>query len=300
MKIKSFVVSGILGIVLAGAVLTGCHKDSTAPPAATSNDYTSAEDESNASEAMNDTKTVSDAAAQGKSQEYRPEKNIKAIYSQNCNVTWAKDTGNGMDTMYINFGVNPVKCNDGRWRQGEIIVYWPGKDGSLLQTYFDSGSVISMTFKNYEAGNSQVNMIGVVGTRSWTNIGNNALNEQNWSFNANLTLTYYGDNNKTATWISKRTNTLVEVNGVYYYEITGEAYGTDRNGVGYTLTIETPLYVTALPWWLGGCAWIESGTISVNLTNVANTLNINFGNLGTCDDVATATIGNNTYTYYMW
>jgi hypothetical protein len=306
MKTKNFLLSGFMGIALSGFVLTGCHKDATTTPtptnpsSATYNDYTSAEDESNASTAMNDSKTISDAGMQGTASEYRPERNIKAIYSPHCNVSWSKDTGiGGYDTMYVSFGNTPVECNDYRWRQGEIIVYWKQSTGSLLESYFDSSSVITMTFKNYAVGSLQSNMIAVSGSRVWTNTGKNALNQENWSFTANLTLTY--PNSQVATWTSTRTNTLVYIGGIYYYEITGSASGTDRNNDGYNLSITSPLYVTALPWWLGGCAWIESGVLNITVASFSNyPISVNFGTLGTCDATAVATINNVNYTFYMF
>jgi hypothetical protein len=304
MKKKIFLVSGIIGIALTLTVFTGCHKDSPNTPATNNNtttyssDITSAQDESNASDAMNDSKNISDASAQGNSNQYHPGQNVSAIYSAHCVVTWAKDTLNGYDTMYVNFGGTPVRCNDGRWRQGEIIVYWARKTGSLLHSYFDSASTITMTFNNYAAGNTDTSMIGVAGTRAWTNTGSNLLSQQNWDFTANLTLTYA--NKQTATWNSTRTNSLVKVGADYYYEISGSASGIDRNNVHYTLNITTPLYVTALPWWLGGCPWIESGMLNINLANNVNTLTVNFGTLGTCTPIKTATYNNHTYTFIMW
>jgi hypothetical protein len=298
MKTKFFLLTGILGIALAGAVFTGCKKDSTA--ATPDTDYTAAEDESNASNASTDTKNVSDAAAQGQQNEYlkRPGRSLDVLVGH-CTVTWSlpADTTSGVDTMYINFGPAPVQCNDLRWRQGEVIVYWTRHgNSSLLQTYFDSGSAINMTFKNYASGATASNMVGISGLRTWTNLGVNALLEQNWSFSANLTLSY--NTGQTATWTSNRTNTLVEVSGTYYYEVTGTAEGVSRKGIGYTLTITSPLYVTALPWWLGGCAWIESGTISINVTSSTNTMTINFGTIGACNDYAIVTLAGVNYTYY--
>ena len=301
MKKKIFLVSGIIGIALTLTVFTGCHKkdDATSPSTnnsnSSSNDITAAQDESNASDAMNDSKNISDASAQGNSSQYSPGKNVSAIYSQHCTVRLIHDTNS--DTMYVDFGASPVKCNDGRWRKGEIIVYWLGT-GSLLKTYFDSGSVITMTFNNYAAGNTDTNMIGIAGNRVWTNTGSNQMAQQNWSFTANLTLTYA--NKQTATWTSSRTNSLVKVGADYYYEINGSASGMDRNNVHYSLTISTPLYVTALPWWAGGCAWIESGILDINLANNLNTLSVNFGTLGNCTPIKTATINNHTYTFIMW
>jgi hypothetical protein len=296
MKTKKFLLSGILGIAIAGFVLTGCHKASTSPDT----DINAAEDESNASTAMNDTKNISDAGMQGNSNKYAPHRNIQAIYSSHCTVSY-NDTGSATtDSMIVNFGSSPVQCNDGRWRQGEIIVYWNKNSApSAWYAYVDSGNTVNMTFNNYFVGKASSNMNGIKGTRAWKNMGYNALGEVNWDFNAALTLTY--PTGQTATWNSTRNNTLVYVSGVYYYEITGSAYGTARNGVGYTLTITSPLYVTALPWWVnGGCAWIESGTVTVNRTTNTNVLTINFGTIGTCDDIATATLNGNTYTITLW
>lgn len=305
MKATNFLLNGIMGVALAGFVFAGCHKDSTNTPASSnsstySDDITPAQDESNASDAMNDSKNISDAAAQSNANQYRPERNIAAI--AHCTIdTVHGDSANGYtDTMYINFGPKPVLCNDKRWRQGEIVLYWNGLSYyiGLWHAYFDSSNVIHMTFNNYAVGNTDTSMIGIAGIRSWTNTGSNLLSQQNWNFNASLTLTY--PNKQTATWNSSRTNSLVKLNGIYYYEIGGSASGVDRNGVHYTLTITTPLYVTALPWWAGGCPWIESGIIDINLANNINTLSVNFGTLGTCTPIKTATINNHTYTFVMW
>ncbi|HTB31269.1 MAG TPA: hypothetical protein VK808_04535 [Bacteroidia bacterium] len=304
MKVNQFLLSGITGVALSVFVLTGCHKDSTTTPtnnpSTTQNDITSAEDESNASSAMNDSKTISDAGMSGNQGKYGQTRSVQAIYSSNCTVTWSsKDTGiGGTDTMYVNFGSTPVECNDYRWRQGEIIVYWKQATGTLIQSYFDSSSVITMTFKNYAVGSLKSNMIGIAGTRVWTNTGTNALLEENWSFAANLTLTY--SNAQTATWNSTRTNTLVQIGGIYYYMITGSASGTDRSNVGYSLNITSPLYVTATPWWLGGCAWIESGVLTVNVTGATYPISVNFGTVGSCDANAVATINGYNYPFIMY
>jgi hypothetical protein len=300
MKTKNFLLSGLLGIALTGFVLTGCHKSSTTPDT----DYTAAEDEANATAAMNDTKNVSDASMQGNSSSYGPAHSVKAIYSTNITLSWSIDTAMGTeDTLYITFGngTTPVYCNDDRYRQGKILVYWNNSTGNLWQTYFDSNGIVNMTFRNYASGNSTGNMIGISGLRTWTNLGKNALSEENWKFNAALTLSY--NTGQTATWNSTRTNTLVQPGGLgttYYYEITGTAYGVSRKGIDYSITIENPLYITGLPWWAGGCKWIEAGTVSVNRSSSTNTLTINFGTLGTCDATAVATLDGVNYTFTMW
>ncbi len=294
MKTRNFLLSGTLGIALAGVVLTGCHKSSTTPDT----DYTAAEDEANASSAMNDSKNISDAGMQGSTVNYGAVRGVESI-SSHCTVSWSIDTSIGtVDTLYINFPNTPTLCNDGRYRQGEILVYWKNSFGNLWEAYFDSTSVITMSFRNYAAGSAASNMIGIAGSRMLTNLGRNALSEENWNFTANLTLTY--NTGQTATWSSTRTNTLVEQGGVYYYEITGSANGVSRKGVSYTITITSPLYVTALPSWAGGCKYIESGSVKIIRTGALNTLYIAFGNVGDCDANAVATIAGVNYPFTMW
>lgn len=294
MKTKNLLLSGLLGIALAGVLLTGCKKDSTAPDT----DWTAAQDDANATSTANDAKNVSDAAMQANG--HAPGHgafNFNSYY--NATITWARDTGNG-DTLYIVFPSTPTICGDYKYREGEIIVYWPKQSsGYLWQAYLDSNVTITELFRGYAVGQSKTSMNTVSGTRTWTNEGQNENGYENWNFTANLSIVY-ANGGGTATWTSVRNNVLTEVNGTWYYAITGSASGTSRNGVGYTLSIASPLYVTAAPWWAGGCAWIESGVLNINRTGKTNTLSVNFGNIGTCDDQAVATINGNNYTFTMW
>ena len=261
MKTKNFVLSGILGVALAGFVLTGCHKSATT---SSDTDYQAAQDEANASFAANDSKSVSDAAIGTATHSVS---SFSTYYSSTCTITWAKDSS-AADTVTINFGNAPVQCGDLKWRQGEIIVYWPRTAGRFWwQAYFDSANTVTQTFKGYYVGSLKSAMNGVAGTRTWTNEGHNTAGYENWNFTANLTITYPSGGG-TATWNSVRYNVLQNIGGTWYYQIKGSANGTSKNGVGYTLSIEdaNPLYVTAWPWWLGGCAYIESGVIDINRT----------------------------------
>jgi len=297
MKTKIFLLTGILGIALAGAVFTGCKKDSTAT--STDTDYTAAEDDANASNTANDGKSVSDAAMQsniGHSPSKHSPFNFSAYY--NATITLARDTGAG-DTLYIVFPSTPTLCGDYKYREGEIVVYWPKQaTGFLWQAYLDSNVTITELFRGYAVGLTANSMNTISGTRTWTNEGQNQGGYENWNFSANLTLTY--SNGQMATWNSVRNNVLTSVNGVLYYAITGNATGTSRNNIGYTLTITSPLYITAEPAWAGGCAWIEAGTLNINRANTTDPLTINFGTIGNCDATAVATINGNNYTFSMW
>jgi len=305
MKTKKFLLSGILGIALAGFVLTGCNKDN--PTGTTSSpDYTASEDDNNASTATTDSKNIANAAAQSNTSRYHFDHSIEAIYSINCNAKF--DSSATTDSIIVSFGAapytTPVNCNDGRWRQGQIIIYWPKVNGQTLkQAYFNTGSVLTMTFKNYAVGAISSNMIGIAGSRSDTNKGLNNLNEENWNFHASLTLTY--SSGQTATWTSNRNNTLVQIGGVYYYEITGNALGVSRTGVDYSLAISnsSPLYFVGQIWTNGtwGCMHFEAGTITMNTPGY--TISIDYGSTpGNCPSTATLTVTNtattasNTYT----
>src|SRR5581483_12222404 len=188
----------------------------------------------------------------------------------------------------INFGPTDCTCLDGRKRRGHIFVWYvPG-------AYWVQGQTIGMTFKNY-----YVNDIGITGVRTLTNVGVDSANLHTWSFSANLSLTY-PNNGGTATWISNRTNTLTKVGGNWYYYVTGSASGVSRKNVAYSINITSPIVVTAWPWWLGGCAFLESGTVTINVTNLP-TITASFGTaVGTCSSALTVTINSHTYNLTQW
>lgn len=305
MKTKNFVLSGILGIALSGFVLTGCHKSSTTPDT----DVTAAQDETSGQYASTDAKNVSDDALQTST--HGPRRHgvtsgpiVLTDYCSTCIVTWSDTTNNATTvTVTVNFGNTPVQCSDTKWRQGEIMVSWPVSGGQFFwEAYFNKNTTITQSFSGYKVGNTASTMNGVAGTRTWTNTGLDTVKLESWNFTANLTITRY--NGKTFSWNSSRTNALVNVGGIWYYEITGSATGTTETNVTYTITIAQPLYVSAFPWWwvgLGGCPYIESGIVNITRSsNPNNTLSINFGTIGDCTATCTATLDSKTYTISKW
>ncbi len=293
MKTKNLLLSGILGIALSGFVLTGCHKSSTTPDT----DITAAQDETSGQFAANDSKNISDAAIQGSSSNYGPSHSIQAVYTAHCLIT--HDTIGTSGSITVDFGSSPVQCNDGKWRQGQIIISWPlGSSAYFLQAYFTPNTQITESFNGYKVGETASTMNGVAGSRTWTNEGQDTVGYQNWNFTANLTISRY--NGKIFTWSSARTNTLKNIGGTWYYEVTGSATGTTETNISYNINITSPLYVTAFPWWLGGCAFIESGVVTITRSGNTNSLTINFGTLGACVSTATATLDGNTYTVSKW
>jgi hypothetical protein len=275
MKTKHYLLIGILGIALSGVILTGCKKTTTDNPT----DTTAAQDDATGADAIQDSKNISDGAAKGQA--------VDRLMGASCETYRKFDTiiNSVPDTaLDINFGNVNCVCKDGRTRRGHILVFWNGK------SYFDSASSISMTFNNYYLDNNNI-----AGTRLLTNTGSNT-----WTFNANLTITY--PNSQTATWNSTRVYTMTTVNSVLYWSVTGTANGTCRSGATYKIATTTPLYVTVLPWWFFGCAWIEAGNVTVTVSSFSYPIYVNFGNpsaLGAndCHYTATATINGNNYNF---
>jgi hypothetical protein len=279
MKTKHYFLIGTLGLALTGVILTGCKKTSTDTNNPT--DITAAQDDATGADAIQDSKNISDGAAKGQA--------VDRFMAAECETV----TKLGHDTLYnsqndsciiINFGATDCVCKDGRTRRGKIYVFWNGK------SYFDTGSVVAMTFSNYYLDDNNI-----AGVRTLTNTGTNK-----WSFDAHLSITYA--NSQTATWNSTRYYSITTVNSVSYWSITGTANGTCRSGATYTIATTTPLYVTVLPWWFFGCAWIEAGTVTVNVSTFSYPVYVNFGSpsaLGAndCHITATATINGNTYNF---
>ncbi|HTB07873.1 MAG TPA: hypothetical protein VK806_13055 [Bacteroidia bacterium] len=282
MNTKQFLLTGILGIALAGTILTGCKKNNESPDT----DTNAAQDEANATFAINDTKNTADGAVQGMKSN-RPDHNMTGC------ATWTGDSSATTDSLIISF---PGSCTspDGRIRKGDIIVYWnKGTD------YFDSGAVINMTFRNYSFTNRRGEVIGVTGTRTHTNLGRNMSGDQSWGVNANLTLTYATGG--TATWTANRVHTLMHSTNFYYYSITGTASGTSKSGVAYNINITSPLiraanWINSVLYSTSPCYCIEAGSLTVSRTGKKYPLYLTYtSGLGNCDYTAAATINGNTY-----
>jgi|GEM_PF-676642 hypothetical protein len=306
MKTKSFIATGALGLALAAAILSGCKKDPPMAPVTNANaDITPAMDEANASFASTDSKNIADAVMQSQSSANTPSADrygsMENFYGHCIKVYGSDTVVNGkQDTIvYIDFGGTDCFGDDQRERRGTIIVFWglthPGE--TQRQAYFDSANTITQTFRNYF-----LRKTGIAGIRTWTNEDHNVSGYQNWTHTANLTLTY--PNGQTATWEANRNNAIAQVNGVWYYELTGDAKGMSRNGIEYTYSIASPVYITVLPWWAGGCPWPEAGSVTITRTNPASgsiTFVINYGTLGTCSGTKTVTVsGSGTKTFAMW
>ncbi len=301
MKTKSFLLTACIALTIAAFVFNGCKKESTP---STDSDVTAAQDESNASFAIQDSKNIADGAAKSKAVErigIDTTMTWRRIVDTNItinNITYTQDTG-----FAITFpGTQPSP--DGRTRKGTMFVFW--ENGG----YFQNGSIVSQLFSPnfpYSITLLNGNIITITGYRQTTNQGiDTGDGDMTWAFTANLKLVYSGNAQGTATWQSSRTNTLTwqGQNLGFFYSITGSASGVTRNGVAFTISITQPLLHTA--YWLNAlfnkpiCTCFESGEVEIQRTGHQYPLYLTFtSGMGNCTCSATATINNNSYQIYL-
>jgi hypothetical protein len=170
--LKKYLLLGVLATLVVCVTFTACKKKYPT-------DTTAAEDDEMAAFAMQDAKTIIDAAVNGQ-------------VTAPCASISKRDTNSGTDTLLdINFG--PADCmnpNDRRVRRGQILAWY------LRGTYFTQSNAVNIAFKNYF-----VNDIGVAGVVVITNTGMDSAGLHSWNYNASITLTYPSSN---ATWNSQR------------------------------------------------------------------------------------------------
>lgn len=183
-------------------------------------------------------------------------------------------------TLTIDFGPSNCLCPDGRYRRGKIVVAFttdtPTRRAGAVVTrdqYFvnDHQHTATRIFTDLGAGSFTVEVPSASiiranngGTHAWT---------ANWTFT------------RTAGYGTDLASDDV-------YSVTGAASGTNRKGVRYTTTIESPLIKR------GDCyKYYVAGTIRI--TNAkSQTLLLNYDPSGTqaCDNTASVTINGRTKT----
>ena len=190
------------------------------------------------------------------------------------------DTNSNPRTIVIDFGVANCMCNDGRTRQGKIMVSYTGR-------YADSGSIHTITFDNYF-----VNNYHVMGSNVVENKGLNASSKPYFNstidgkvMKPGVADTLYYQANKTITWTEGSTTPIW---GDDIYEITGNGSGQNEFKTYYAMTITQPLIKEVL-----GCRFINKGRIEMQPQGKA-LRTIDFGN-GKCDNDATVTINNKVF-----
>lgn len=198
-----------------------------------------------------------------------------------CIDTIIVDTVSTPHSVLIDFGTDDCVGEDGRIRKGQIYVTYTGR-------YREEGTVITATPQNYT-----INGYGLAGTKTITNLGENADGQMQFSIVVDGSLTAPG-NAWTSQWSSNRTRTWIGGQSTLtiwddVYEITGTASGVNRNGVNYNITIVTPLRAEV------GCRWIVSGTMVLSPQDY-DPRTIDFGN-GECNNGFSVTVNGETNNY---
>lgn len=185
--------------------------------------------------------------------------------------------------MTIDFGEVNCLCNDGKYRRGQIIVTFTGR-------YRRPGAVITHTFRQYYVNDNHVQ-----GTKVMTNLG---LNEQGlmvFQHEVQGSITFAADG-RVVSWVSEKTRTWIEGRETPGWRddvflIEGNSTASSSGGGSMTRVITNPLRREL------NCRWFVSGTI-ITTPGERPERTLDFGD-GSCDNLATLTIGDQTTTIIL-
>lgn len=214
----------------------------------------------------------------------------KQLYAGCATISVSPTGASFPKTITVDFGTTNCTATDGRSRRGQLVI-------TITDYYRNAGCVMTVQPVNY-----YVNDYKVEGTKTVTNDGRNAAG--NLSFSVSVTngkvTSPNGDyveyaSTRTREWIEGESTTFLTngVSGILddVYLITGFANGTNRDGRTFTATVTSALRVEL------DCRWITSGTFEL-MPQDLKTRTIDYGT-GACDNEATVSIGNRTYTVFM-
>lgn len=248
-------------------------------------DTSTAGDNALAESTFQDVTNIASEAGDGSLSNYRGG-NYEGLLSTCAVITMDTASSSNPDTIRINFGTSNCMCNDGRNRRGTIVITYTG-------AYRDSGTTWNISFDNYFVNDNQV-----LGTKTVSNLGHNQAGHLVFDVNVNGSLVL-ANNGGTITWTSQRQREWIAGESTPQwsddmYSITGSASGTSASGNSYSANITSPLIRNMA---LGCRRHFVQGTVEVTPSNKPMRT-IDFGS-GACDDIATVTINNNTYTIHL-
>ena len=181
--------------------------------------------------------------------------------------------------LTIDFGTENCLCNDGKYRRGMIIVTFNGR-------WRRPGTVVTHTFQNYYVNDNHVQ-----GTKVMTNQG---LVNGHMTFshvnNGSVTFAQHGE---SLTWQSEKVHTWIQGFATPRWRddillISGFSNVSHSNGRNVARQIVEPLRREMT------CRYFVSGTVQINPSNAQQRM-LDFGD-GTCDNLATLTIGDRVIT----
>lgn len=179
--------------------------------------------------------------------------------------------------LTIDFGATNCLCPDGRYRRGQIRVAFTT---DVLKRR--AGAVVTRV--NYFVNNNQH-----TATRTFTDLG-----QGSFSVDVSNASIIRANNGGTHSWTASWTFTQTAGYGTApfsddVFSVTGSATGTNRNGVGYTTTVQSPLIKR------GDCfKYYVQGVMSITNTK-SKAMTLDYGN-GACDNTATVTVNGRTRT----
>ncbi len=187
-------------------------------------------------------------------------------------------------TVVVNYGVENILCDDGRYRRGIVNIV-------TTDFYRAEGVVLNITFDNYYQNDYKVD-----GKQVITNKGKNK--NDNFVYNVKIDngkittpqnkIIYYNEET-SREWAEGESTVLDALDDVYY--ITGKQSGVSSDRVHYTLTTKEKLDFNV------GCKWLRAGLLDVNIDGLPS-FTINYGN-GECDALATVRLWNADYQITM-
>ncbi len=273
---KSLLRNGAVIIAATLLTLAACKRkdttDNTAPALTTADDKGGyASDNAQLERTSNDVISLADVAGTTGSVNMRTTSSCATVHL---------DTTVTPHILTINFGTSDCLCSDLRKRRGEIIVTFSGH-------YKDSGSTHNITYDNYFIDDVQV-----TGHKSVTNEGTNSSGQVWYSVNLSDSLILGADS--IISWTATRTRTWLDGYSTPdrsddVYAIAGTTTLTRANGHSFTMNITTPLQVAQ------ACTWMEAGVVHISSSTFAGGDRVLDYGAGTCDDLATLTIGTHTY-----
>jgi len=296
-------------IIMIGATISSCKKDTTSASSSTYNADTNANSARDHQDAENNSNDVDQMGAEG-------------MDNGNINSNYKTVSGGLLNPMSGSVTITPNPVNrtitltflnyvglDGHLRNGTIMYDYSASLNSATH-YRDSGIVITITTPNndYYVDSNKIQVNKTIANKGRITNGN-----LTWHITTNLTITK-ANNGGTIQWSSTRDNILLNTNTISYngatiqasftnystpinwstavVGITGSGNGTSADGVNFTAIINTMLvrnfncspsliHHHFHPFVAGEIDFTPSGK---------TTRKINFGT-GACDETYTISIG---------
>jgi len=194
------------------------------------------------------------------------------------------------------FTIEVIPNDDGAfWPRNWVIDFGDGcesalgitRSGKIYSTLTDfwknEGSLRTTTFEDFFVDGNQVE-----GVKTIENTGVNAEGQLTWERKITGGKITFEDGT-TTTVESDRVSVMTAGADTFIfaddeYDVTGTTTGVDRNGVAFTAEITVPLH------YINGCRFPVSGELTITSDGSDTPIVIDYGD-GTCDDLATQTIG---------